>query len=307
MLRYKLPDGRRSAPRSLAALLLSLTAFAPAAHADLSHTTAPPVDPAAAAHEADTLQVEPLRAGAGALLAGRFPALTAPDWRSLLAPVGHDAGHDERSAMQLWLSQAWPLGLAVRPAPAAMLTLWLTGSMHQVLAWIAQPAFEPELERELDAELGLEVATDEAIERALGLITVEPVTGGETSSYGYRRDPFTNRRKFHKGVDYRAPRGTPVFAAGPGVVRWARRKSGYGRVIMLDHGAGVETRYAHLQSIEVDAGEHVAAGARIGTVGSTGRATGPHLHFELRIDGDAHDPQEMLAPLVPAELVSQGF
>ncbi|HWN69450.1 MAG TPA: M23 family metallopeptidase [Haliangium sp.] len=188
-------------------------------------------------------------------------------------------------SMSLWLAQAWPLGLAIRPTPAALLTLWLTGGVHQVLGWIAPPVS----------------ARDRALGQILGDINVEPVTGAETSSYGYRRDPFTRRRKMHKGVDYRAPRGTPVVAAGPGVVKFARRKSGYGRVVMIDHGQGVQTRYAHLQSIEVDAGERVSPGRLIGTVGSTGRATGPHLHFELRIDGEAYDPLQVLGPLTPFE------
>jgi hypothetical protein len=294
MLRHKLPNGRRSALRLPAALLLTIVAAGPA-HADLSgtHRSAAAEAPVAMPPGTDMLEGQ---------------RLMAPDWRRLLAPagVGHDAGHDD-SPMRLWLSHAWPLGLAVRPAPAAMLTLWLTGGMHQVLAWIAPLRPEPEIEIGIEPEIGSAVAADAAMEHALGLLTVEPVTGAETSSYGYRRDPFTNRRKLHKGVDYRAPRGTPVFAAGPGRIKVARRKSGYGRVIMIDHGAGVETRYAHLQSIDVDAGERVSAGTRIGTVGSTGRATGPHLHFELRIDGDAHDPQDVLGPLVPAELVSRGF
>jgi murein DD-endopeptidase MepM/ murein hydrolase activator NlpD len=282
MLRYKLPDGLCSALRLLAVLLVGITVTAAApAHADLSHTAA----------------------------LAEVPAEAVPaDWRRLLQPV---TAQDDRSPVHLWLSQAWPLGLAVRPAPAAMLTLWLTGGVHQVLSWIAQPRRERDHAsgHSSDHASGHSAgdSADAALERALGLITVEPVTGAETSSYGYRRDPFTRRRKLHKGVDYRAPRGTPVFAAGPGVVRIARRKSGYGRVIMLDHGAGVETRYAHLQSIEVDAGTRVSAGARIGTVGSTGRATGPHLHFELRIDGDAHDPQEVLGPLLSAELVDSAY
>jgi murein DD-endopeptidase MepM/ murein hydrolase activator NlpD len=188
-------------------------------------------------------------------------------------------------SMSLWLAQTWPLGLAMRPTPAALLTLWLTGGVHQVLGWIA-----PRLS-----------TGESALDQTLGSIAIEPVTGAETSSYGYRRDPFTNRRKMHKGVDYRAPRGTPVVAAGPGVVEFARRKSGYGRVVMIDHGHGVQTRYAHLQSIEVDSGDRVSPGTLIGTVGSTGRATGPHLHFELRIDGEAYDPLQVLGPLMPSD------
>lgn len=288
MLRYKLPDGRCSALRTLAALLVGITATAAGpAHADLSHTGLPKSTADATAEVTPEVTVDGTAGAPGA------PA----DWRRLLQPVAA-----REAPVHLWLSRALPLGLAVRSAPAAMLTLWLTGGVHQVLSWIAQPRPGDDEGPGRVSGRASGRASEQALERALGLITVEPVTGAETSSYGYRRDPFTRRRKLHKGVDYRAPRGTPVFAAGPGKVRVARRKSGYGRVIMLDHGAGVETRYAHLQSIEVDAGQRVSAGTRIGTVGSTGRATGPHLHFELRIDGDAHDPQEVLGPLVSVDL-----
>ena len=96
--------------------------------------------------------------------------------------------------------------------------------------------------------------------------------------------------KFHKGTDFRADRGTPVYAAGTGVVAFAGVKGGYGKVIFLDHGGGVVTRYAHLSSIDVKVGVAVAGAARIGRVGATGRATGPHLHFEVRLDGRAVDP-----------------
>jgi murein DD-endopeptidase MepM/ murein hydrolase activator NlpD len=260
-------DGRcRRRLAALAGIAVALAA-APVAHADLTSR------PHAAAH-ADSgplallgaLQPRPVDMTSDVL--GREPELPGADW-----------------PMPLWLSQAWPLGPALRPAPAAMLTLWLAGSVHQVLGWIAPPMS----------------ARERALDAVLGRITIEPVTGAETSSYGYRDDPFTGRRKLHKGVDYRAPRGTPVVAAGPGVVRVARRKRGYGRVVMIDHGQGVQTRYAHLQSIYVDPGERVAPGTRIGAVGSTGRATGPHLHFELRIDGEAHDPLQVLGPLLPGE------
>ena len=115
-----------------------------------------------------------------------------------------------------------------------------------------------------------------------------------TSRFGPRRDPINGRSKMHSGIDFSAKRGTPIRAAGAGVVIKAERKGGYGRVVYIDHGAGFVTRYAHLNSISVKEGETVASGSRIGTVGSSGRATGPHLHFEVRVLGDAVDPAPFL-------------
>jgi murein DD-endopeptidase MepM/ murein hydrolase activator NlpD len=96
--------------------------------------------------------------------------------------------------------------------------------------------------------------------------------------------------KFHAGTDYDADRGTPVFAAGTAVVEFAGVKGGYGKVVFLDHGGGVVTRYAHLSTIDVKVGDAVAAGERVGRVGATGRVTGPHLHFEVRLGDRPVDP-----------------
>ncbi|MBK9033920.1 MAG: M23 family metallopeptidase [Myxococcales bacterium] len=124
----------------------------------------------------------------------------------------------------------------------------------------------------------------------LTILATSPVPGAENSGFGWRRHPILRYVKFHKGTDFRADRGTPVYAAGTGVVAFAGVKGGYGKVIFLDHGGGVVTRYAHLSSIDVKVGLAVAGNTRIGRVGSTGRATGPHLHFEVRLDGRAVDP-----------------
>lgn len=124
----------------------------------------------------------------------------------------------------------------------------------------------------------------------LRVLSASPVPGVESSGFGWRTDPIHRRDRFHRGTDYRADRGTPVFAAGTGVVTFSGRRSGYGKCIYIDHGGGVVTRYAHLSRIEVDEGATIAAADRIGQVGSTGRATGPHLHFEVRVDGRSVDP-----------------
>jgi len=115
-----------------------------------------------------------------------------------------------------------------------------------------------------------------------------------TSGFGWRDDPIRHYRKFHSGADIRARPGTPVMAAGDGVVTFAGRQGGYGNVIYVDHGGGLITRYAHLRRIETKKDAVIPAGTRIGQVGSTGRATGPHLHFEVRIDGHPVAPATAL-------------
>lgn len=112
----------------------------------------------------------------------------------------------------------------------------------------------------------------------------------QTSSFGTRLDPFTRSLALHSGIDFRAPTGTPVRAVAAGKVIEAGPNGGYGRMVEIDHGFGITTRYAHLSSIAVAEGEVIAKGAVLGQVGSTGRSTGPHLHYEVRIDDDATDP-----------------
>lgn len=128
----------------------------------------------------------------------------------------------------------------------------------------------------------------------LSVLSAQPVAPSQstwaTSGFGWREDPIRRHKKFHRGDDIRAKSGTPVFSAGDGIVVFAGRQGGYGNVIYVDHGGGVVTRYGHLRRIEAKLDTVIAAGQRIGQVGSTGRTTGPHLHFEVRLDGRAVDP-----------------
>lgn len=116
-----------------------------------------------------------------------------------------------------------------------------------------------------------------------------------TSSFGNRLDPFTKRRAFHSGVDYPAPRGTPIHASAGGRVIFAGRRSHYGNTVEIDHGGGLVTRYAHASRLLVENGQVVMPGDKIALVGSTGRSTGPHLHFEILKDGRFVDPSIYLA------------
>jgi len=123
---------------------------------------------------------------------------------------------------------------------------------------------------------------------------VWPVDGHLTSGFGYRYAPISRVRKFHRGIDVAAPRGTRVYATAPGVVLFAQYSSGYGRTVIIDHGYGIHTRYAHNTSLLVEQGQWVEVGEVIATVGSTGRSTGPHVHFELMFDGQPVDPLDYL-------------
>ena len=121
-----------------------------------------------------------------------------------------------------------------------------------------------------------------------------PLDGAKTTSgFGWRNDPLGAGRKFHAGVDLRAAYGTEVAAAAAGEVTFAGDQAGYGTTVVIRHGEGFETRYAHLASTDVQTGDTVQAGQSVGRVGNSGRSTGPHLHFEVRRHGQQVDPTEV--------------
>jgi murein DD-endopeptidase MepM/ murein hydrolase activator NlpD len=115
-----------------------------------------------------------------------------------------------------------------------------------------------------------------------------------TSSYGVRFDPFTTAPAFHAGQDFAGAYLSPVEATGPGVVSFAGARSGYGNTVEVDHGQGFKTRYAHLAAISVRPGQRVALGQKLGGMGSTGRSTGVHLHYEVWVNGRAQNPARFL-------------
>lgn len=126
---------------------------------------------------------------------------------------------------------------------------------------------------------------------SIAIPSIMPLAAAKlTSNYGMRTHPVIGGRHNHKGVDLAAPTGTPVYATADGVVSRADHFSSYGLYVSLQHGAALETRYAHMSRLAVAAGERVSKGDIIGYVGSTGRSTGPHLHYEVRMDGVAVNP-----------------
>jgi len=164
---------------------------------------------------------------------------------------------------------------------------------------------DPRFER-----LGLSLSRMAVLERALdGIPQVVPASVQNiTSGFGYRRDPLNGRGAMHAGIDFKGATGSPIFAAAGGTVSFAGWKSGYGQAIEISHGNGMMTRYAHLSRIDAKLGQRVPAGATIGGLGSTGRSTGPHLHFEVRINDRAVNPRPFLeaAPDVLKEVRSAG-
>jgi murein DD-endopeptidase MepM/ murein hydrolase activator NlpD len=135
------------------------------------------------------------------------------------------------------------------------------------------------------------------LNRTLALVPYRKPVIGEvefTSGFGIRSDPFLGRPAMHTGLDFRAQMGDPVRATANGKVASSGWSGGYGRMVEIDHGNGLSTRYGHLSEINVKVGDTVKIGQVIGAVGSTGRSTGPHLHYETRIDGEAVDPQKFL-------------
>ena len=133
--------------------------------------------------------------------------------------------------------------------------------------------------------------------KTLGAVPIRKPMTGElewTSGFGVRPDPFLRGPAMHTGLDIRADIGDPARATAAGVVTIAGVNGGYGKMVEVDHGNGFATRYAHLSAIDVEIGQQIKTGQTVGRVGSTGRSTGPHLHYETRVDGDPVDPQKFL-------------
>ncbi|MEO6718296.1 MAG: M23 family metallopeptidase [Novosphingobium sp.] len=160
------------------------------------------------------------------------------------------------------------------------------------LATEADGTLDPRFRR-----LGESLAKMESLER--GFAAIPQVLPAKlefiSSGFGYRSDPFTGSAAFHAGLDFRGPTGAPIYAAAPGRVSYAGVRQGYGNCVEIDHGHGLMTRYAHMSAFRAHLGEKVEGGAVIGAIGSTGRSTGPHLHFEVRINDRPVNPRPFLA------------
>ncbi len=157
------------------------------------------------------------------------------------------------------------------------------------------PPEDPFQRRIYEVEARLQEANEfEKAMRSLPLAVPLQMAYRETSGFGYRSDPFNQRTAFHEGADLAAFTGAPIVATAPGTVTYAGTKGGYGRVVEVDHGSGFKTVYGHMNSINVKQGQEVVIGSKLGTMGSTGRSTGPHLHYEIHFRGKSYDPIKFL-------------
>lgn len=184
------------------------------------------------------------------------------------------------------------LGLNMAQLEAAVPRAGMGGPFVPVKLAPDAGAFERQLYR-----ININRAQMQRLNQTLALVPYRKPVVGEvefTSGFGVRSDPFLGRPAMHTGLDFRAAQGDPVRATANGKVVSAGWAGGYGRMVEVDHGNGLSTRYGHLSEIGVKVGETVKIGQVIGAVGSTGRSTGPHLHYETRIDGEAVDPQKFL-------------
>lgn len=179
--------------------------------------------------------------------------------------------------------------------PQAMLTSLddksAQGGPLIMLATAADGSIDPRFQR-----FGLSLARMEALERSVaGLPQALPASLEYISSgFGYRADPFTGGADFHPGLDFKGPLGAPIYAAARGTVSFVGQRSGYGNVVEIDHGNGLITRYAHMSGFRTVVGKPVMPGQLIGLIGSTGRSTGPHLHFEVRLGDRPVNPRPFL-------------
>ncbi|WP_028136662.1 M23 family metallopeptidase [Bradyrhizobium japonicum] len=184
------------------------------------------------------------------------------------------------------------LGLNLASLEAAVPRSAMGGPFVPIKLTANAGPFEKQLNR-----INITRAEMDRLNRTLALVPYRKPVIGEvefTSGFGVRSDPFLGRPAMHTGLDFRAASGDPVRVTANGKVVSAGWSGGYGRMVEVDHGNGLSTRYGHLSEINVKVGEIVKIGQVVGLVGSTGRSTGPHLHYETRIEGEAVDPQKFL-------------
>jgi murein DD-endopeptidase MepM/ murein hydrolase activator NlpD len=210
--------------------------------------------------------------------------------RQMAALSAVEEGMDSR--MRRMRGVVSDLGLSLANLEAAVPRTAMGGPFVPVKLTANAGPFEKQLSR-----INTTRAEMDRLNRTLALVPYRKPVIGEvefTSGFGVRSDPFLGRPAMHTGLDFRAATGDPVRVTANGKVVSAGWSGGYGRMVEVDHGNGLSTRYGHLSEINVKVGETVKIGQVVGLVGSTGRSTGPHLHYETRIEGEAVDPQKFL-------------
>lgn len=191
-----------------------------------------------------------------------------------------------------------PIGLGGPEAPVSVNDTSLE-DIQKTLQWLEHDmARKREQLSVMDAILRGQDLTDSVVPNLL------PVEHGHVSShYGHRSDPFTGKKTFHAGIDFSGRSGTQILSAADGIVVFSGWKNGYGNVVDVDHGGGLKTRYAHNRVNLVQVGKRVHAGEAIAEMGSTGRSTGTHLHFEVHRNGQAVNPRPFLANMKASKVI----
>jgi murein DD-endopeptidase MepM/ murein hydrolase activator NlpD len=185
-----------------------------------------------------------------------------------------------------------PVKVSSKPAPPPAIRKTVIVSEKQANNRPARPALVNDIVIISEAPVSSHLpATVPGANAASNMPSIWPVAGAIRGGFGVRRNPFGGSgSEFHKGQDISAPMGTPVIATADGVITIAGWQRGYGRVVYIDHGNGLTTRYGHLSRIDVIEGQTIRRGEQLGLVGSTGRSTGPHLHYEVRMNGQPLNP-----------------
>jgi len=206
-----------------------------------------------------------------------------------LAKLANDKSGDTKKAVRDTAVQPAPL----KPNQGGPLVLDAPLSEPDLQKKIAELMAQIDLKTDYLSDLETRLLQQSVLKDTLpnrSPVTVE----FNSSSFGWRLDPFNGHKAFHEGLDFTASVGTPIYAAAGGIVTTAEQTPDYGKIVKIDHGSGLETRYAHASSIMVKVGDRVEKGQKIAEVGSTGRSTGPHLHYEIRLGGNALDPRKYL-------------
>jgi murein DD-endopeptidase MepM/ murein hydrolase activator NlpD len=238
------------------------------------------------------------------------PAAVAPAPAAAVAPA--PAAPDTRVAVAVTPSPGAAQAEAPRAVPAVAAAAPRSGALAHIERVLASTGVDV---GRLFAEVGVnrgaggpfvparaqqsDSLTPEKLAALRTLVQILPISAPldsyEISSpFGTRGDPVNGRGSFHTGEDFRAPYMSPVYATAPGVVTYAGYRDDYGKIVEIDHGNGIATRYAHLHAFTVSVGQRVAGRTQIGFLGSTGRATGPHVHYEVLVNGEPHDPEKFL-------------
>lgn len=203
-------------------------------------------------------------------------ALSDPERNLAIGPLGKPEGADPRSASAIASVVGAGIGTG-GPAP----TEELEGRLEKLVGVATRNERSlSELHRYFEDQKNLLASTP----------SIFPARGWMTSEFGSRSDPYTGESTMHEGLDIANAVGTPIVAPADGLVVFASMEGGYGKVLVVDHGYGVKTRYAHLSDFDVKVGDKVRRGQRMAALGNTGRSTGPHVHYEVRVNGIPTNP-----------------